>query len=97
MNYHQVCSSLRDRLPSLFECLMEPEGVVRIRTPLLYPDGGYVDVFVVQRDEEYVVTDYGDALGWLRMESASESSLRGSVDSSMMLFSRSAWSLIEAS
>ena len=30
-----------------------------------------VDVFVEERGTGYVVTDYGDALGWLRMQSAS--------------------------
>ncbi len=28
-----------------------------------------VDVFVLKRDNGYIVTDFGDALGWLRMQS----------------------------
>ena len=44
------------------------EGV-RVRTPLMYPDGGIVDVFVLDRDNGYIVTDFGDALSWLRMQS----------------------------
>ena len=37
-----------------------------------YPDGGFVDVFVVRgEDGHHLVTDYGDAFGWLRMNSIS--------------------------
>ena len=38
---------------------------------MLYPDGGVVDVFVLERDDGYTVTDFGDALGWLGMQSVS--------------------------
>ena len=35
-----------------------------------YPDGGFVDVFVAGGENgRYLVTDYGDTLGWLRMNS----------------------------
>ena len=37
----------------------------------MYPDGGIVDVFVLERDDGYMVTDFGDALGWLHMQSES--------------------------
>ncbi len=37
-----------------------------------YPDGGFVDVFVAGGESgRYRVTDYGDTLGWLRMNSIS--------------------------
>ncbi len=39
-----------------------------MRTPFLYPDGDYIDVFVVERDGGLEVTDYGEALGWLQMQ-----------------------------
>ena len=42
-----------------------------MRTPLMYPDGGIVDVFVLEGTNTYIVTDFGEALGWLRMQSAS--------------------------
>ncbi len=70
MNASDLCDALRDSLPALFECAVAPRGAIRVRTPLLYPDGGMVDVFVEERGAGYVVTDYGDALGWLRMQSA---------------------------
>jgi len=71
VNTDDLCGMLRSSLPALFECMLEPQEGVRVRTPLLYPDGGLVDVFVLERGGQHLVTDYGDALGWLRMQSAS--------------------------
>ena len=48
-----------------------PGRAVRLTTPLLYPDGGRVAVFVVERDGRCVLSDLGEAFGWLRMRSAS--------------------------
>ena len=58
-----------EMLPSRFECSLAPQKGVRVRTPLMYPDGGIVDVFVLERGNGYIVTDFGDALGWLSMQS----------------------------
>lgn len=44
-----------------------------MRTPLMYPDGGVVDVFILQRNGGLTITDLGESLGWLRMQSASKS------------------------
>ena len=33
---------------------------------------GVVDVFVLERNDGYTVTDFGDALGWLDLQSASQ-------------------------
>ena len=72
MTAADVCASLRDDLPSLFSCRVLARGDVRVRTPMQYPDGGFVDVFVVRgEDGHHLVTDYGDAFGWLRMNSIS--------------------------
>ena len=71
MNSNGLCSTVGRSLPPLFVCSeAEPEGV-RVRTPMLYPDGGVVDVFVLPRGDGYVVTDFGDALGWLWLQSVS--------------------------
>jgi hypothetical protein len=35
----------------------------------MYPDGGIVDAFVLDRDGRYIITDHGEAMGWLRMQS----------------------------
>ena len=69
MNPDDLCGSLRPRLSALFECTSAPEGAVRVRTPFMYPDGDIVDVFVEERGGKSVVTDYGESLGWLQMQS----------------------------
>ena len=73
MNPVEICVFLGKSLPLLFECLPAPIEGVRVRTPMMYPDGGIVDVFVLERGDEYIVTDFGDALGWLQMQSVSRS------------------------
>lgn len=69
MNAQELCTSLRESTPALFECSPAPIEGVRVQTPFTLPDGDLVDVFVVERGDEYVVTDFGDALGWLRNQS----------------------------
>ena len=71
MNVNELCVSVGKSLPPLFVCSPAPQEGVRVRTPLLYPDGGVVDVFVLERGYRYTVTDYGDALGWLGLQSVS--------------------------
>ena len=71
MNVNELCVSIGQSLPPLFVCSPAPQEGVRVRTPLLYPDGGVVDVFVLERGGSYTITDYGDALGWLGMQSVS--------------------------
>ena len=72
MNVNELCASVGRTLPALFVCSPAPNEGVRVRTPMLYPDGGVVDVFVLERDSGYVVTDFGDALGWLWLQSISQ-------------------------
>lgn len=71
MNAEELRASIGKTLPSLFECRPAPRGSARVRTPLLYPDGGVVDVFVTESEGRYCVTDFGEALGWLRMQAPS--------------------------
>ena len=37
----------------------------------MYPDGDMVDVFVVERTGNFIVTDHGEGLSWLRSQSLS--------------------------
>ena len=71
MNSNELCSILAPSLPPLFVCSEAGQEGVRVRTPMLYPDGGVVDVFVLERGGGYAVTDFGDALGWLWLQSIS--------------------------
>lgn len=72
MTPSELCESLRSSLSALFECSVAPQGAVRIRTPFMYPDGDMVDVFVEERGASYLMTDYGEAMGWLHLQSPSE-------------------------
>ena len=38
---------------------------------MLYPDGGVVDLFVLERGVGYTITDFGEALAWLSLQSVS--------------------------
>lgn len=69
MTPDRIRDSLIAGLPALFDCRAGLRGDVQVITPLQYPDGGFVDVFVVDEDGAYVATDYGDAQGWLQMQS----------------------------
>ena len=72
MNVETLCAALQQAVPPLFVCSPAPREGVRVRTPMLYPDGGVVDVFVVERNGGYIVTDFGDARGWLGLQSTSQ-------------------------
>ena len=69
MNVNEICTELRETTPALFECSPAPIKGVQIRTPLALPDGDTVDVFVTEDSRGLVVTDFGNALGWLRTQS----------------------------
>ncbi len=71
MNDNELCATIGRSLPPLFVCAPAPQEGVRVRTPLLYPDGGVVDVFVLERGNKYTITDFGDAMGWLGLQSVS--------------------------
>ncbi len=71
MNADSLCTTISDSLPALFECSPAPQEGARVRTPMMYPDGGIVDVFILARGDEYIVTDFGEALAWLRLQSTS--------------------------
>ena len=71
MNAETMAPGLQDKLSDVFECSETPGGSVRVRTPLTYPDGTLIDLFLIAgEDGAVVVTDYGDTIGWLRTQSA---------------------------
>ena len=72
MSANLLCDTLRLTLPALFECEAAPRDGVCVHTPMLYPDGGEVEVYVLQRSNQPVVTDHGNALGWLKMQTTAE-------------------------
>lgn len=66
-----VYGLVKAQLSSMFSCSRTERGHVRVRTPFYFPDGGIVDVFVVERRGRIDVTDFGEALGWLRLQTVS--------------------------
>lgn len=64
------CGPWVQSLGALFDC--SPHGdYQRIRTPFLYPDGDSIDLFVKQTGDIWTITDLGETLRWLRMQSLS--------------------------
>lgn len=72
MNHSKSRETLRGSLPSLFVCSPTGRGTARVRTPFVYPDDDIVGVFVESGDHGYRVTNYGEALGWLRLRGFSD-------------------------
>ena len=45
---------------------------IRIRTPFLYPDGDVIDLYYKEDGEYVILTDLGETLGWLRMQTTDQ-------------------------
>ena len=67
MNGH--CAEIADQIGALFTC-SEHGDFVRIRTPFLYPDGDVLDLFISQNNGVVRLSDLGESLRWLRMQTA---------------------------
>jgi hypothetical protein len=63
-----VCASVANHIGDLFTCATVGE-FTRIRSPLMYPDGDYIDVYVKESNAIFTVTDLGETSRWLRMQS----------------------------
>ncbi len=64
------CDDVRHGLSELFSC-SPLNGYLRVRTPLLYPDGDVIDLFVKEAEGVVTVSDLGETLRWLRTQSLS--------------------------
>lgn len=64
-----ICQSLGEQMGELFRC-EDVGNYQRIRTPYLYPDGDYIDLFVKtsQSGEALTISDLGETVRWLRMQ-----------------------------
>lgn len=65
------CEQIIRGMGELFEC-SPVDGYTRIRTPYLYPDGDVIDLYLKEGSEVLTLTDLGDTLGWLRMQTAAD-------------------------
>lgn len=65
-----ICEQLHGQIGALFSC--EQKGdYLRIRTPYLYPDGDYIDLFLKTNQAPVTITDLGETTRWLRMQTIS--------------------------
>ena len=71
MTTTDLCMALQNSMPALFQCSPAPVEGVQVRTPFMYPDGDMVDVFIIERAGNFIVTDHGEGLSWLRSQSLS--------------------------
>ena len=60
-----LADTLAHDLGGMFEFEPFSETKLRVQTPLRFPDGDLVDVFVLEEDGRLWVTDYGDTFDWL--------------------------------
>ncbi len=70
MNASNLCADLQRDLGELFSCGQHGE-FQRIRTPYLYPDGDYIDLYVETNGDIISVSDLGETLRWLRSQTLS--------------------------
>lgn len=73
MSPEELCSAIRENISGLFECSQTSTDALRVRTPFMYPDGDFIDLYVEERSQSLHLTDYGETLGWLQLQSIAES------------------------
>ena len=63
------CLLIQEQMGELFRCA-EVGNYVRIRTPFMYPDGDYIDIFFDRTvdDETLTLSDLGETVRWLKMQ-----------------------------
>ena len=71
VSVESLSASIREWFHEQWECTPAPEGSIRVRTPYMYPDGGILDLFVLEDGDSYKLTDFGETVAWLRMRTGS--------------------------
>ena len=64
MKCNELRTILQMGLPPLYEC-REQKGKVTILTPIEYPDGDYVELFVIKEGDNYIITDLAETIATL--------------------------------
>lgn len=65
------CEQIAKKIGELFTC-SSVNQYIRIETPFLYPDGDVIDIFYKEEGEDFILTDLGETLAWLQMQSVSQ-------------------------
>ena len=65
------CELITEQMGLLYTC--SPVGqYIRIQTPFLYPDGDIIDIFFQGEGDIDTLTDLGETMRWLRMQTISQ-------------------------
>ena len=70
MNHNSIGPAIQKELGSSFTW-KEHGDYYRIRTPFLYPDGDYIDLFCKSEGDTVTVTDLAETIGWLEIQASS--------------------------
>ena len=70
MTVNSLCDDLQSGFSTLFVCSTQGQ-YQRIRTPFLYPDGDYIDLFYRDEGDSGWITDLAETTGWLSTQTAS--------------------------
>lgn len=65
------CEIIAQQIGELFTCTVM-QDYIRIRTPYLYPDGDFIDIFAHEQNGVITLTDLGETSRWLRMQTVSD-------------------------
>ena len=65
------CELITEQIGLLFSC-SPMNQYIRIQTPFLYPDGDVIDIFYRAEGDTVTLTDLGETLRWLRMQTVTQ-------------------------
>jgi hypothetical protein len=65
------CEQITEQMGLLYTC-SPVDQYVRIQTPFLYPDGDIIDIFFQGEGVTGILTDLGETLRWLRMQTVTQ-------------------------
>jgi hypothetical protein len=65
------CKLITEQIGLLFSC-SPVNQYTRIQTPFLYPDGDIIDIFYREEGDAAVLTDLGETLRWLKMQTVTQ-------------------------
>ena len=66
-----TCELITEQMGLLFKC-STVDSYIRIETPFLYPDGDVIDIFYKMNEDAITLTDLGETLRWLRMQTVTQ-------------------------
>ncbi|GKT08571.1 DUF1828 domain-containing protein [Desulforhabdus sp. TSK] len=67
---NSICEEIMNGYRRLLIC-SELDGHVQVRTPYLYPDGDFIDVYIQRVGDQTIVTDLGETIRWLGTQALS--------------------------